>query len=89
MATMTGVVAGFALWRAEPASRGLIGILACSVFIKLLSDANNVGPDFTTLPHGIQLAWQAHILGAILGVAFTLMHDNREKHESRQPIHEQ
>lgn len=70
MATMMGVAAACMLWRAEPGSRGVIALLATGVAIKLLLDAGGAMPGYTTLPDGIRVVWQAHALGAILGVAF-------------------
>lgn len=70
MATMMGTAAACLLWRAEPRSRGMIALLATGVAIKLLLDANGAMPASTTLPEDIRVVWQAHALGAILGVAF-------------------
>lgn len=70
MATMMGTAAACMLWRAEPRSRVVIVLLATGVTIKLLLDANGAMPAYyTTLPEGIRVVWQAHVFGAILGVA--------------------
>jgi hypothetical protein len=40
-------------------------------------------PDYTTLPDGIRVVWQAHALGAILGVAFAALIADRSM---RKPV---
>lgn len=70
MATMMGTAAACMLWRAEPSSRGMIALLATGVTTKLLLDANGAMLAYTTLPEDVRVVWQAHALGAILGVAF-------------------
>jgi rhomboid family GlyGly-CTERM serine protease len=85
MATMMGTAAACLLWRDDPGSRGVIVLLAMGVAIKLLLDAGGAmpgytTPDYTTLPDGIRVVWQAHAWGAILGVAFAaLIADRNQK----------
>ena len=68
IATMFGVASGCCLWRAEPGLRGALVLLAMGALLKLMVDAGGVVvPGITTLPAGIQVAWQAHVVGAILG----------------------
>jgi rhomboid family GlyGly-CTERM serine protease len=68
LATLIGVAAGCQLWRADHRLRGVLGLLAAAVLIKLVLDASGSLPDLTTLPEGVQVAWQAHAIGAILGL---------------------
>jgi len=67
LAMMMGVAVGCVLWRADDRLRGVIGVLALVVLIKLFMDANSGGLGFSTLPAGVQVAWQAHVIGACLG----------------------
>lgn len=73
IATMFGVAAGVCLWRSEPRLRVVVVMLAMGTLIKLLADASDVTPRLTTLPPGILVAWQAHAVGAILGLGFALV----------------
>lgn len=77
IAMMFGVTAGLCLWRAEPRLRGVLVLLAMGTLIKLLVDANGAAPGLGTLPGGIQVAWQAHAVGAVLGGVFALALDGR------------
>lgn len=77
IATMFGVAAGFCLWPAEPRLRGVIVLLAMGTLVKLLIDAGGVMLGLTTLPAGIQVAWQAHVAGAMLGGVFALALESR------------
>ena len=79
IATMFGVAAGFCLWRADRRLRGMIVVLAMGTLVKLLIDAGGIAPDLTTLPAGTHLAWQAHVVGAILGGAFSSMLENYQE----------
>ena len=67
LAMMLGVAVGCVLWRADYRLRGMVGGLGLIVLIKLLIDANSSGFGFSTLPAGVQVAWQAHAIGACLG----------------------
>lgn len=84
MATMMGVAAACILWHAEPGSRGVIVLLATGAAIKLLLDAGGAMPGYAMLPDGIRVVWQAHALGAILGVAFARLIADRTMREPVQ-----
>lgn len=77
IATMFGVAAGFCLWRAEPRLRGMLVVLAIGTLLKLFIDASGVRLGLTTLPAGIQVVWQAHAAGAILGAVFAFALESR------------
>ena len=67
IAMMIGVAVGCVLWCTDHRLRGVIGVLALVALIKLLMDANSSGLVHSTLPAGVQIAWQAHAIGACLG----------------------
>lgn len=67
IAMMLGVAAGCMLWRADHRLRWVIAVLAFVVLGKLLMDASSSGLGFSTLPAGVEIAWQAHAIGACLG----------------------
>lgn len=83
IATMFGVAAGGCLWRAEPRLRGVLALLGIGTLAKLLIDAGGVIPGLTTLPAGIQVVWQAHAVGAILGGGLALMLGSRAGRRGR------
>lgn len=77
IATMFGVMAGYCLWRAEPRLRGVLVLLATATLIKLMIDASGAASGLSALPAGVQVVWQAHAVGAILGGVFALVLDGR------------
>lgn len=77
IAMMFGVTAGYCLWREEPRLRGVLVFLAMATLIKLMVDASGAAPGLSTLPAGVQIVWQAHAVGAILGGVFALALNGR------------
>jgi rhomboid family GlyGly-CTERM serine protease len=58
-----------ALWRSQPGQRPLIVLVGMVVGIKLLLDAFAPAAIPSSLPMEVRVAWQAHVLGALVAVA--------------------
>jgi rhomboid family GlyGly-CTERM serine protease len=57
-----------ALWRSQPEQRPLIALIGIVVGIKLLLDAIAPTAIPSSLPMDVRVAWQAHLLGALVAV---------------------
>jgi rhomboid family GlyGly-CTERM serine protease len=66
---MLAFVAGAALWSRRPGLRAILVMLGLVVAVKAVMDAAGLVPDLSGLPTGVQVAWQAHVLGAGIGWA--------------------
>jgi rhomboid family GlyGly-CTERM serine protease len=62
-------VAGAAFWSRKPRLRAILFMLGLLVGIKAVLDAAGLALDMSGLPAGVQVAWQAHVLGAGIGWA--------------------
>jgi len=67
IAVMLAVAAGGVLWPASARWKAAIAFLAAAFAAKTLCEASGLALDATTLPDGVAVAWQAHVLGALLG----------------------
>jgi len=68
LAMLTAALAGSLVWRRRPSARPLIGVAALALAAKLLGDAGGHALTLAGLPTGVAVCWQAHVLGALLGV---------------------
>lgn len=69
LAVMLGATACALLWREIPRGRIAIALVALLFVAKLALDAAGRGLDLSGLPPGVLVAWQAHLIGAVLGLA--------------------
>jgi len=67
LATLTAVLAGALAWRRQPGLRPVIGCAALALAAKTLWEAAARVAAFTELPAGVAVAWQADLLGVLLG----------------------
>jgi rhomboid family GlyGly-CTERM serine protease len=67
LAVMLAVAAGGLLWHASARWKAAIAVIAIAFAAKTLCEASGLSFDATTLPDGVAVAWQAHVLGALLG----------------------
>jgi rhomboid family GlyGly-CTERM serine protease len=68
LAVLTAVLGGVLAWRRHPGSRPMLGCAALALAAKTLWEACAHTAAFADLPAGVSVAWQAHLLGALLGV---------------------
>jgi rhomboid family GlyGly-CTERM serine protease len=68
LATVLGAIAGVGLWRARPRVRIPVMVLGIVFLAKLASDAFAAPMTLTNLPIGVDVAWQAHMLGIAFGL---------------------
>ncbi|HEX8788765.1 MAG TPA: rhombosortase [Telluria sp.] len=68
LAMLTAALAGVLLWRRRPAARWLIGGVGLALVAKMLGDAGGHAHTLADLPAGVAVSWQAHLMGAVLGV---------------------
>jgi len=68
LATLTAVLAGSLAWRRHRESRPVLCCAALALAAKTLWEMGAHTAAFTDLPAGVAVAWQAHLLGALLGV---------------------
>ncbi len=69
IAGMLATLAGFSLWQSRSSSRLTLGILAACLLAKIGLDAIGMSLTLTDLPDQVRIAWQAHLLGGILGAS--------------------
>ncbi|WP_417068379.1 rhombosortase [Niveibacterium terrae] len=69
LAVMLGAAACVLLWRELPRQRFFVAFVALLFIAKLALDAAGKGLDLSGLPPGVIVAWQAHLIGAALGLA--------------------
>jgi rhomboid family GlyGly-CTERM serine protease len=67
LGTLTAVLGGVLAWQRYPASRPILACAALALASKTLWEACAHTAAFTELPPGVTVAWQAHVLGALLG----------------------
>lgn len=65
---LLGTAAGIALWRTRPDWRRAIALVAIIAGAKSLVDATVPNDSLSSLPDGVRVAWQAHLLGAVVAV---------------------
>jgi rhomboid family GlyGly-CTERM serine protease len=63
-----GVVAGFQLWRKASVARPALFVLAAAFTVKTFYEAAGDAMNVSALPDDIHVVWQAHVVGAILGI---------------------
>ena len=83
LAALIGFAVGSLIWRRNPHLRTALGCLGLVAITKTILDATGWSPGFTSLPTGVQVAWQAHVIacaiGAVYVAALTLTIDSRMK----------
>lgn len=67
LAVLAAVLGGVLTWQRHPASRPILCCAALALASKTLWEACAQTAAFTELPPGVAVAWQAHVLGALLG----------------------
>lgn len=77
LAMLTTALAGVLLWRRQPAARWLTGAAGLALAAKMLGDAGGYALTLADLPAGVAVSWQAHLLGALLGVGAAIWIDRR------------
>lgn len=71
LAVMMGFAAGGVLWR-DAGLRLPVALIVALFLLKLAADASGAATDLSGLPTGIELAWQAHAVGALIGSLLAL-----------------
>jgi rhomboid family GlyGly-CTERM serine protease len=80
LAVLTAVLGGVLAWRLHPVSRPMLACAALALASKTLWEAFAHTAAFTDLPAGVTVAWQAHLLGALLGgYAASAIHSPRRR----------
>jgi rhomboid family GlyGly-CTERM serine protease len=67
LAMLAAALAGVLVWRRQPAARWLIGASGLALAAKLLGDAGGHALTLASLPAGVAVSWQAHLIGALIG----------------------
>ncbi len=67
LSTFIGVVAGALLWRKIPRLRGILVLIGVAVIAKTFGDTMGLSHELSSMPLGVRVAWQAHVLGGFLG----------------------
>jgi rhomboid family GlyGly-CTERM serine protease len=67
LAVLTAVLGGQLAWRRYPGSRQLLACAALALAGKTFWEAVAATAGFAELPAGVSVAWQAHVLGALVG----------------------
>lgn len=73
-AVLLAVMAGFGLWQQARGShvamvRAVLVLLAVALAIKIAAEAHGFPLGASDLPLDVMVAWQAHLLGAVAGMA--------------------
>jgi rhomboid family GlyGly-CTERM serine protease len=74
ISTLIGAASGTALWHTAPRLRGILGFLGITILLKTILDANGELPELSSVPVGVRVAWQAHMIGGVLGVLLAACH---------------
>ena len=69
LALLLGTLAAVSLWRRALRLRGLLVGLGLALVAKTLCEATGGLPELSSLPAEVRVAWPAHVLGAVLGLA--------------------
>lgn len=91
LAVLTAVLGGALAWRRHPGSRLVLVCAALALASKTLWEAFAHTAAFTDLPAGVSVAWQAHLLGALLGgwaahaICSPRRRGNHAQHRNRAP----
>lgn len=91
LAVLTAVLGGALAWRRHPVSRPVLVCAALGLASKTLWEAFAHTAAFTDLPAGVSVAWQAHLLGAMVGAcaAHAIMSprykESHARHRDRAP----
>lgn len=67
IAVMLASAIGASWWRSRPTCRAVLGALALGLVTKISFDAIGMPTTLTDLPEQVQVAWQGHLLGGMLG----------------------
>jgi rhomboid family GlyGly-CTERM serine protease len=86
LATLTAVLAGALAWRRHPPSRAIIACGALALASKTLWELGSHTAAFTDLPAGVAVAWQAHVLGALLGACAAFVQFREARAARQQPL---
>jgi rhomboid family GlyGly-CTERM serine protease len=68
LAMQVAALAGTLAWRQRPALRPVVACAAGVLVAKLAREACNASDALASLPPGVAVAWQAHLLGAVAGI---------------------
>lgn len=68
LATLSALASATALWERQPKLRATLLVLGLGLYAKTILDASAVGPTLTSLPQGVKVVWQAHLIGAVMGL---------------------
>jgi rhomboid family GlyGly-CTERM serine protease len=68
LAMLAAALAGVLLWQRHPAWRPALAAAGLLLAIKTWAEAGGLAA-LAALPAGVTVAWQAHLLGALLGLA--------------------
>jgi hypothetical protein len=68
LAMLVAALAGVLVWRRQPGARWLMGAVGLALATKMLCDAGGHALTLASLPVGMAVSWQAHVLGTLLGV---------------------
>jgi rhomboid family GlyGly-CTERM serine protease len=71
LAVLTAVLGGQLAWQRYPGSRQLLACAALALAGKTFWETFASNPGFAGLPAGVGVAWQAHVLGALVGGCVT------------------
>jgi rhomboid family GlyGly-CTERM serine protease len=85
LAVLAAVLGGVLTWRRHPASRPILCCAALALASKTLWEACAHTAAFTDLPPGVAVAWQAHVLGALLGACAARARALPREREWREP----
>jgi rhomboid family GlyGly-CTERM serine protease len=87
LALMMAVLCGGLLWpTARAGLRLLLAALGCGLVAKTVAEARGLSLSLAGLPSGVEVAWQAHALGAFCALALVVWH--RRHTGSNPPAHE-
>jgi rhomboid family GlyGly-CTERM serine protease len=69
VAILLALWGGTGVWYRSPHLRSVLGALGLGLLTKIVLDAAGLLPRTVVLPEGVVVAWQAHLLGAFIGLA--------------------
>lgn len=76
LSVFIGVAVGTVLWHRASRLHGILTLLGALLAGKIMLDATGY-PLLSSVPAGVKVAWQAHVIGGILGGLAAIWHERR------------
>jgi hypothetical protein len=73
LSALLGAAGGTVLWRRDPRLHAVLGFVCVVASAKTFCDALGYLSGFSSVPNGVQVAWQAHVIGGVIAIAWLML----------------